>query len=386
MTLKVTHEELNKLIKGYYKQKDKNNKKISLLIYGTYGIGKSFVVRDTGQEIAEIKKKEFVEWNKISKEQKEKIYQNPEGYFVFMDIRLSEYSGEDIKGLPDFRLDKNHIEWKSPYWTKILEHPKSDGILFFDEISLATPLVVASTYKILYDRVVNESKLNDDWLLVGASNKNDDRAYTHELAMPVRDRCGEVELMIPEPSKWLSWAIKNDLDPRIIGYLSWKSSDLHPKANYEDEQKQTTSRGWERVNTLIKDLKDFDNLQLLSSSAIGEGIARSFVAFCKLNDDVELEEIVQVPETLKRLKEKTDKNLSLKYFIVTGLADWYKDNKMNFSQMIKVSEVFDEIDSSEMVILLWRLCSVSSKDKFAKDFLTKELTNKIRSKYASYLI
>jgi len=378
MVRKINHEQFAKLIKLYYKQVS-NGKKIPLLAYGTFGVGKSAVTKQTAIEIAEARGKKFVDWNNASLEEKEAIALSPKEYFILMDIRLSEYDSSDIKGLPDFKGDENSIIWKTPFWAKVVTHPESDGILFFDEINLATPLVISSTYKILYDRVIGEDRINSDWFIMGCGNKDDDKAHTHELAAPVRDRGGEVELTSPSSEAWIDWAVDSGIDSKIIGFLSWKPSNLHA-VDFDDGQKFTTERGWERLNTLLNGVSDYKTMELVSGTAIGEGIAREYVAFCKIKDSVSLDEILKNPKALKLVTE-----ISTKYFLTTAIGENYKKNKVKFEDVMKISEVFDEMGNVEFVALLWRLCIRYSPTKFKKDFTTKDLENPLREKYAKYL-
>ncbi len=146
---KVNHQQLGQLVKLYYKQQDViTKKKLPLIIYGTFGVGKSTIIRDKSIEIAEERKREFIEWNKISRMKKDEVFKNPQKYFMLIDIRLSEFDSSDVKGLPDFTSSdimsektnnkfEDSIEWKIPLWAKYLSMPESDGILFFDEINLA---------------------------------------------------------------------------------------------------------------------------------------------------------------------------------------------------------------------------------------------------------
>jgi len=379
MTKKINHKQLGEVIKHLYSTKSGLGHKIPLICYGTFGVGKSAVVRDKSMEIAEKKSKEFIEWNKISREKKDLVMETPEKYFVLIDIRLSEFDSSDIKGLPDFKGD-NSVEWKIPFWAKLLENPKSDGILFFDEINLATPLVISSTYKIIHDRVFSESKINDNWLILCAGNKDEDRAYTHELASPVRDRACEVELLPPSVDDWTDWATKNGIDSRIIGFINWKPSNLH-KVDFDDGQKFTTERGWERLNTLMSGLTDYKDIDLVSGIAIGEGISREFLAFCKIKDTIKLEEIIKNPKLLEKVTET-----STRYFVVTALAEKYKDKKVTFEKLLEVSGVLDKVKCAEFVALLWKLASKYAIERFRKDFTTKELDNPLRDKYHKYLV
>jgi len=370
--LKVTHIELNNLVKGYY------DKKLALFVYGAFGIGKSFCIRDTAKDLAEEKSREFVEWNKLSKEKKQEVYDSPEKYFVLIDERLSEYDSSDIKGLPNFKDDKDTIEWKIPFWAKFLTKPNSDGLLFFDEINLATPLVISSVYKIIYDRVVNDSPINDNWGIIGAGNREEDHAFTHTLPAPVRDRGGEVELISPSIDDWTIWASQNGVDSRIIGFLNFKQSSMN-NVDFSDNQKFTTIRGWERLSCLIDGEKAGNRFELVCCSAIGEGIAKEFIAFCKIQEKLNLEDMIKNPDKIKDVEE-----ISIKYFLVSAFAEKYKDNKIKFDVIMKASKVFDGLDNAEFVALLWRLSSSYSKN-FKKDFLASK-DDKFIEKYGQYLI
>jgi len=370
--LKVKHREFADLIKQYYKMK------ISLFCFGTFGIGKSCVVRDTAEDISRTRGREFVEWNKLTAEKKQEVFEYPEKFFVLIDERLSEYDSSDIKGLPNFRGDKETIEWKIPFWAKFLTLENSDGILFFDEINLATPLVISSVYKIIYDRIVNESRINDNWLMIGCGNLDTDMAFTHTLPAPVRDRGGEIELEKPSIDDWTMWAIEHNIDSRIIGFANFKPSVLSV-VNFKDNQKFTTARGFERLNTLIKGVVDWRIFELISCSAIGEGVAREFIAFCKIQEKLKLDEIIKNPKKIKEIED-----ISIKYFLTTAVAEKYKDKKAKFEDIMEISKVFDEVNNAEFVALLWRLCSAYAKDEFHKDW--KKVDVSLMKKYSKYLI
>jgi hypothetical protein len=380
MVVKVNHSQLGELIDVYYGTKE------PLFIWGTFGIGKSRVVGDKAKKIAEQKGKQFVEWIKTTREQKQEIFANPEKYFVLIDIRLSEYDSSDIKGLPIFKDDKLSIEFKVPFWALFLENLKSDGVLLFDEVNLAPPLVVSSCYKIIYDRVINESRINDNWLILGCGNLSGDRAYTHELSPPLRDRGGEVEL-VTDSNEWFNWATQEQvgIKPEIIGFLNWKSEGLR-QVDFEDEQKFTTPRGWERVNKLIKkqefNNKTYDKIKMIVSSAIGEGIATEFIAYCKIQELINLEEMIKNPARIG--PELKDRGIDVRYFVTTAVADKYKDKKIDFKRVVEISKEFDSLGEIELVAYMWNLCSKFSK-KFKDDFV-KSVDNELCSKYSKYLM
>lgn len=369
----ITHKELKELIKEYYRTK------LTFLVYGRFGIGKSEVIKDVAMELAKYKDKEFVDWNRLTDSEKQKVFENCEKYFVLIDIRLSEYSSDDIKGLPEFRSDKKSIDWKVPFWALLMEKDESDGLLFFDEIANATPIVLSSCYKILYDRVINSSRVGKNWGICGASNIHEDRGYIHDIAPPLKDRAGECLLKIPNIDDWTEFAISKEIDSRIIGFLNYKPSNLH-KVDYNDNQKFVSPRAWFRVNTLIKDLPLNDKFALLCKSAIGEGTAGEFVAFCKISEKLKLDELIKNPQKIKELKEG---NIDIKYFLVSAVAEKYKDKKVKFEKIMEVSKVLDSINNCEIVALLWRFCSHYT-EKFREDFLAcKE--EKFIEKYGKYI-
>ena len=355
------------------------------MIYGTFGVGKSYVVRESSKVIAQSRGREFVEWNLLSKEGKQNLYAYPEKYFCLLDIRLSSYDASDIKGLPDFKKDKETIDWKIPFFAKFLTLPNSDGVLFFDEIGLATPLVMASCYQILYDKVVNDEGISDNWFVVGATNLNSDRAYTHEIAPPLKDRCGEVELGIPDVEDWTTnFAIPNKVDNRIIGFLNFKKSALH-NVDFDDNQKFVTPRSWERVSNLIKGVKDWKIIELMSKSAIGEGTAIEFVAFCKIQEKFKLEDLIKYPQKIEKV-EKPD----VKFFLVSAVAEKYGDDKnkqVDFDKIIEISKVLDKMGNAEFVALLWRLSVDYTKEseRFADDFRKHNGEDKFILKYGKFI-
>ena len=379
MVHKINHEQLKEIVKQYY------SRKLALFVWGTFGIGKSQEVRETAKGIAKDRGREFIEWDKITKEEKQKVYELPEKYFVLIDIRLSEYDSSDIKGLPDFRSNngdgktRDFMEWKSPFFAKLLSKKNSDGILLFDEINLATPLVMGSCYQIIYDRVINSEKVADGWLIIGCGNLDTDRGFTHTLPSPLKDRGGEVELLVPNAEDWTTnFAVHNKIDSRIIGYINFKPSSLY-KVDFKDNQKFVTPRAWERVSNLIEGVKNWNSFELICCSAIGEGIAKEFIAFCKVSEKLKLEDVIKNPEKIRNITD-----VSVKYFLVSAIAERYKDKKVKFDTIMKASKILDEIKNAEFTALLWRLCSSYTK-QFKKDFLSSKET-KFIERYGKFIV
>lgn len=379
MVRKVNHDQLGQLVKLFYSCPDKTGRKIPMLITGTFGIGKSMVIKVVGRTVAVERTRTYLEWNEISYEEKIDIINNNKlkDYFIVMDMRLSEFDATDIKGLPDFDKLRKWVEWKYPFFVEVLQHPDSDGILFFDEFNLATPLVISSCYKIFHDKIINDTKINFNWLIIGCGNKDDDRANTHEIAAPLKDRCAEMELTPPTPKDWIKWASRYGLSPKIIAYISWKGTMLR-KVNFESGEKFTTERGWERLNCFMH--RNLEEIKLVSGTVIGEGVASEFMGFLEIQNIINLDDILKKPELLKNVTEAGQK-----YFVISGLAERYGDNHMTIEQLFEVSTVLQQNKSADFVAMLWRLASRMNKAKFRKEFTTKELKHPLRAVFLKYL-
>lgn len=371
MVIEVTHEDLGKLILKHYQNK------VSLFVYGRFGIGKSDTFLSMAKRVAESKNREFIDWNGTSDEKKAEVFNEPGKYFVLIDIRLSEYDSSDIKGLPIFKSDNKAIDFKVPYWALLTTKPDSDGFLFFDEVNLAPPLVMSSCYKIIHNRNINEMPINSNWGVFGAGNLDEDRAYTNSMAPPLKDRASEVELVTADSERWSQWALPKGIHPLCIGYINFKPQDLYV-VNFDDKQKFTTPRGWERLSNLIKGVSNYKDMELYASAAIGEGIAKSFVAWCKISEKIDLPGIIADPNKIKGVEE-----LSIKWFINTAIAEGYSEGKIKFDKVMGISKALDEIDNVELVAYLWKMCNGLSKN-FKKDFI-KSVDDGLVAKYQVYL-
>ena len=290
----------------------------------------------------------------------------------------------DIKGLPKFFNNSDMIEWAIPMWAKVMTLPNSDGILSFEELNLSTPLVMSSFYKTIYDRFIGEEAIEKSWLVLGCGNLESDHAFIHPTPIPLLDRAGECELQVPSVEEWThNFAIPNKIDSRIIGYLNFKETNLQ-KINFSDNQKQTTCRGWERVSNLIKGVKDYKTIELLCKSAIGEGIAISFIAFLKIQEKMKLDDVIKHPEKIEKI-DKPD----IKYFLVSAVAEKYSDKKNNqvdFDKVIEISQILDACQSAEFVALMWRLCISYAPEMFKKEFLNSKGIDDFVNRYGKFIV
>jgi hypothetical protein len=83
---------------------------------------------------------------------------NDKGNFSVVDVRVSQMDISDIRGLPKFDEETKTTRW---YYPNFL--PKnSQGLIFLDELNLASPMVQASCYSLVLDKRVGDYCFSKD--------------------------------------------------------------------------------------------------------------------------------------------------------------------------------------------------------------------------------
>jgi len=364
--------QMGKLIDRHYKAK------IPLFVYGGFGIGKSCITRDTAMKIAESRNREFVEWNKTTKETKDKMMKTPEKFFVLFDERLSQYDPTDIRGLPDF-INNNgdkHAEWRIPLWLAYNTHKDADGVIFFDEMNQAPPSIQNACFQVLHDREVAEYKLNDNVLIIACGNRLEDKAHIHDMPLPLRDRMSEVELTLDDES-WFEWAFKNDIDSRLIVFLKFKPSYLY-KVESDRNMKSTTPRGIEQTSVLINDLKEDIDMKDLVSGRLGEAFATELMAFLKLQRKINIADIIKNPKKVKGITE-----IDLRFSLISGVLEFYKkDRKKHIEALSMIAEYFPP----EFATLQLKLMKAEDKNFFKQNIIKCKNWDKLATEFGKYLL
>jgi len=348
---------------------------MAVMIAGTIGIGKSQTVLAVAKELAEENNRKLVIWNDVSREEKIRVMKDPSTFFVFGDVRLSQTDPSDMRGIPKMQSELDACDWMPPMLIKTLSHSDAKGVLFYDEINLAPPSILAACYQIVQDRQSGEYRLNNDVLVCAAGNLTSDRAGVFTMPAPLRDRFMYAEMSKPTINNWTKWAEKNGIDTRVVSFLQFKPSRLY---NFDGTDKSgafsfPTPRSWAKVSSLISPFRvpalskkkereeTLDTLQILVAAKIGEGVAVEFVAFLDLQADFDLDDFVKNPHKVRVLK---DAGPDKKWALISALADNYVfTNKYTVDQLFGVALELE----AEFGIMLARLCRMHRNDKFIRD-------------------
>jgi MoxR-like ATPase len=215
-------------------------------IWGPPGVGKSSVVR----KVADARKLQL------------------------LDIRASLLDPTDLRGIPTVSGDK--ARWCPP---SFLPHdPDSEGILFFDELNSAPPLVQASLYQLTLDRRVGEYVLPEKWRILAAGNRAEDSSITFRMPAALSNRFIHLDYEV-DFDDWRKWAVDSDIHPLVLGFLSTRQELLF---NMEKAEKGfPTPRSWEMVSDLLRSFGVAKDAQDILVGTVGEGASIEFIAYCE---------------------------------------------------------------------------------------------------------
>lgn len=354
MTAKINHIELGEHIRKAYKTQ------VSLFVKGTMGIGKSAVIKETAKEIADDEGMEFIDgW--------------ADGKFGLIDIRLSQFNPEDLKGLPMFNQKDKTTEWLLP---EIL--PRSGkGIIFFDELNLATPSIQAAAYQLILDRKLGTYKLPDGWAIISAGNGTEDKANTYELPAPLANRFAHTELSPPSIDDWTAWATKNNINNNIISYLNWKFSNLYKFDSNSNDVAFPTPRSWTFASKMIEGETKDDTIKRYVASAVGDGIAIEYVAYHKMSSQLDIDKMIKNPNDFKNPTE-----INVAYAIAGGLAERYNKEPKNLQNICKIWLKL----KPEFTVISMKMSKSYRPKSFASDILKLKEWDTLSKEYSKYLM
>lgn len=246
--------------------------RLSCMIWGAPGIGKSSIVKQVADEHK----------------------------FDFVDLRLSQLAPTDLRGLP-VPNDKE-TAWLPPEFLP----RKGKGILFLDEINMAPPAMQGVAQQLILDRQVGSYSVPDGWFVWSAGNRKEDRAAVFDMPSPLSNRFIhlDVDAYLED---FRHYAFAKDFDERLIAFLAFREDLLHKVL--DGENAWPSPRSWEMANMLFK--ADLD-----IAPAVGLGPATEYYAY--------LEIIEQTPNLDKVVKGQFDvafpEEPSLRYATIMGLV------------------------------------------------------------------
>ncbi len=234
-----------------------------VMIWGQPGIGKSDIVKELAAKLQE-------KTNKV---------------VLIHDVRLSLYTPIDLIGIPCPDEHKEYTVYLRPEMFKMDDSPNVINILFFDEITNATPSTAASCYQIILDRKIATHQLPDNCYVLCAGNRTIDRSGVYKMLKPLANRMSHVEL-VTSLNDWKKWAYRQkDFDSRVIAFLNYRPNLLCVYDPSSDYVAFPTPRSWESVARRSYNRNIFEIVNLIASD-IGTSAANEFLSFSRLYDQL----------------------------------------------------------------------------------------------------
>jgi len=288
----------------------------SVMLWGAPGVGKSQAVRQLGREIERSTGKRT----------------------CITDVRLLLFNPIDLRGIPTANAEKTLAIWLKP---QIFQMDPADdvvNILFLDEISAAPQSVQAAAYQITLDRVVGEHRLPENCIVIAAGNRMTDKSVAFKMPKALANRLLHIEVEGSFKS-WKEWAIGSGINPKVLGFLSFRQDRLMSFDPQNNDLAFATPRAWEMVSNILNCVDpSVDKMYSLIAGVIGTGLAIEFRTWAKVYKDLpDVESIFNGTES--RLPSGTDAMYAL-CAAMTSYARKHKDDFNRIANSIRYADRF----------------------------------------------
>jgi hypothetical protein len=207
-----------------------------------------------------------------------------------LDIRASLLDPTDLRGIPA-AVDGRAVWYPPSFLPRAGDKP---GILFFDELNAAPPLVQASLYQLILDQRVGEYQLPEGWRIVAAGNRSEDASVTFRMPAALANRFIHIDFEI-DFDDWRDWAIDARIHPLVMGFLGLRRELLFDMKS--PERGFPTPRSWEIVSDTLSVMGAVEACSDILPGIIGQGAAIEFLAYCheSISEQV-IKDILKDPE------------------------------------------------------------------------------------------
>jgi hypothetical protein len=209
-----------------------------------------------------------------------------------LDIRAPLLDPTDLRGLP--AVVDGRAVWAPPSFLPTKRD--EPGILFFDELNAAPPLVQASLYQLVLDRRVGEYELPDGWQMIAAGNRAEDRSVVFRMPAALANRFIHIDFE-PHFEDWSEWAGPAGVSPVVISFLGVRRELLAPKASEADGVSFASPRSWHMLSDAFLALGTKAGSLEVYQGCVGKGAAIEFLEHAKKSLSIEaIERIIARPE------------------------------------------------------------------------------------------
>jgi hypothetical protein len=301
-------------LESLYHAGEKNGR-FSILLLGKPGIGKSTSIKAAARRIAKSLKREFIQYDDTLYD---KIMQEPDRYYVFVDFRLTECEPTDLLGIPE--KVNGGVKFCPLLWALVLS--KVPGLLLLDELTnVQRPDVISISYKLIFDLKAGFVAFNPGIMIVAAGNRPEESSVANMLPTPLISRMLIIQVDQPTVQEWADWMNDNffgEWDTRNLAFLRRFETDgylLQIPSKTETLDAYAVPRTWTALSLLMKQGIDDDETIV---GLVGYEVGQKLEAFLKVN--VDMDDLLDHPSKFREL------NLDGKYMVSVMLSSWITKN------------------------------------------------------------
>lgn len=196
------------------------------------------------------------------------------GYKVYTVI-LSQCSPSDLRVPYTVDNGLSVKETKFAINTSLLPKPDATkSLVFFDEMTQASGVLQKIAMSLILDGRYGDYEFPSDTIVVAAGNKTTDRAGSEHMLSALANRFAQHIELVNDTDSFINYAIENEFDPRIIGFIKFRPNLLHKMT--ANAMAWPSNRTWDMFNTMLKNgITD-------ATLSLGSGVGAEFSAFSKV--------------------------------------------------------------------------------------------------------
>ena len=278
----------------------------SVMLWGAPGVGKSQAVRQLAAGIEE----------------------NTGKRVEVTDVRLLLFNPIDLRGIPTANAEKTLAIWLKPQIFQMDESERVVNILFLDELSAAPQSVQAAAYQITLDRVVGEHRLPDNCIVIAAGNRVTDKSVAYKMPKALANRVMHIEVE-GSFSSWREWAVRNGINSKVIGFLSFRNDYLMGFDSSSDDLAFATPRSWEMVSNILNNVcDDVDKMYSMIAGIVGCGVAVEFRTWATVYN-----QLPDIKGIFDGKRPPLPKSTDAMYALISSMVAYAREHKNDMSRI-----------------------------------------------------
>ena len=324
---------------------------VSILVLGGPGVGKTVVMKEVAQRVAESLKLNFKEYD-------DSLAFNENDY-VFVPLPLLEMEAPDLTGQMRENGDGTTV-YKPPRWVETIGRCR--GFVFIDDITnTRRDDVLSSAFKILNEKMAGFRHFRRDTIIVAAGNRTEDNSIARPLPKPIMaGKVWTLDLSAPPVKDWAAYMDSCTIngkpvpwDSRCLSYLMCFESDIvaPPDDSSEMLNAVASPRSWTKLaqrlaSTLAGAPHDVVRQGVIGF--LGPVTGEKFYAFIK-------HEIPNPEKMLKNPELFTSLDHDAKYLAVSSVAQHIIASGMSPAEAAASLKGFASVivkESADFVVLL----------------------------------